>query len=147
MVKGFLMHASQDAARRPAAAEIIQCLRVGRPPYRFSGHRLAHDQVALDDGVLLFIELWQRRRGGYTLAFSRWTGEGWSPDACNVTTIEAAMDAVENICATQTPSGPGLSSEQDSPLIDQISKVALLQNQIERFRHLAGRTLDVWIDL
>jgi hypothetical protein len=147
MVEGFLMHASLDAARRPAAAEVTQCLRVGSPPYRFSGRRLAHDRVAPGGDVVLFIDLWQRRKGGYTIAFSRWTGAAWCPDACNAPTLEVAMDVLETICATQDPSRSAPRTALDSPLIDQIAQAALVHDQFNRFQQLAGRALDAWTDL
>lgn len=142
------MHVSQDAARRPTAAEIIQCLRVGSPPYRFSGQSLARNEVALeDDSTLLFIEIWQRRKGGYTLAFSRWTGESWSPDASNAPTLAEAMDTLEHICATQNVSAVVPSADTAPPLISQIAKAVMVQNQMNMFQQLAGHALDRWTDL
>lgn len=142
------MYASQNAAHRPASAELTQCLRVGSPPYRFTGRCLASNRVALcGTDVSLFIDLWERRRGGYTIAFSRWIGDAWCPDACNVPTLEAAMDLMEEICTTQDVSCHASVGDASLNLVDQIAQTAVLYDQLTLFQQLAGRALDGWTDL
>lgn len=142
------MYASQNAARRPAVAEISQCLRVGAPPYRFSGYWLAsHKAMSGPASVPLFIDLWQRRRGGFTIAFSRWTGEAWCPDACNAASLEAAMDLLEEICATQGEIFHAQAGPAFCDLAGRIAEAAIFHEQLSTFRHLAGRAMDDWMDI
>jgi hypothetical protein len=142
------MNAAQNAAQRSEAAQVTQFLRVGSPPYRFIGQCLAHDSFLVTHEVVLYIELWQRQKAAeYVVAFTRWTGKAWCPDACKAKTITAAMEAIEQLCATQTVSYNTISDCLTHNPIEQIEKAAVLHEQLNRFQHLAGRALDGWTDL
>jgi hypothetical protein len=146
-IESNLMHGSQNTTRRLTDTQVIQCLRVGAPPYRFSGTALARAQTDAGNDSDLFVELWARRKGGFTVSFSRWTGTGWHPDAYNAPTLSAAMDQMESICATQNGATDALPSSCPNAFVDQITKTARLYNQLNLFQALVGRALDAWTDI
>jgi hypothetical protein len=129
-----------------ASREMVQCARIGTPPLRFQGHCLAETSRRAPDGDLMFIALWQRLRGGFTLSFSAWTELGWRDDAMTVPSLEAAFDAAEAICAAQADALDTACEGADT-LVEQIARLAAHRDVLDMYRDMIGEALDVWADL
>lgn len=116
------------------------CPRIGAPPLRFKGWCLARHQRAATTDMDLFLELWQRQRGGFTAAFSQWQDDRWQRNALTTDTLEGAIDAVEARCA-------GLRDvcvRACAPRLDDVHDLAVTTQTITDFLNLVGHALDDW---
>jgi hypothetical protein len=121
--------------------------RIGLPPLRFQG-RLLDWQDSVGTEARLFIGLFLRKSGGYTVAICRITDCGiWAAHGFTTDTIEAAITAVEAYCADihdeVALAGPSLSSPIDA-LSSQMVRQGRLADEVARFQLLVGHALDRW---
>jgi hypothetical protein len=118
-------------------------LRIGAPPYRFNGQCLARTECRLADGQTVFVALWQRQKGGYTVAFSARTADGWRDDARQAADVGAAMALMETVCAElQIP--PTRPVSDLGALSDQVLRLVRDSQDIDAYRKMVGHALDRW---
>ena len=124
-----------------------QCNRVGAPPLRFRGRLLDWQEAGRSDANL-FLGLFQRKSGGFTLALCRLTDCGvWVPHAVIAPTLEAVVVAVEQYCcdlldevAQSRPAFPGPAAR----LCDDMARHGRIAAEVRQFQLLAGRALENW---
>lgn len=138
------MQSNQDVLDRPTGETLVQCLRVGAPPYRFYGVPFARVESVVAQDITLFAQLWERRKGGFVVGFSRLNEGVWRPDIYIVPTIDEAIEKMEQICAAQTPASFPSDLYQSQNDIELLSAVARERNELQLFSTLIGRALDAW---
>lgn len=129
--------------------EMALCRRSGAPPVRFAGRRLSHHETASVGGEIAFIDLWQRRKGGFSIHFRHPSADGWQEGLVTEGDIRGAIDALESRCAR--PDGDccdepcAVDPGADMTLIcTSLLHRARFHEDERRFRHLAGAALDRW---
>lgn len=139
--------------------ELVTCRRVSGPPIRFTGRLVARRSLRTKSGQSLFIDLWQRRKGTLSIAFSRRCGADWSADIVNARTLPHAIQLVEDLCAAppEAPDGPqdspdGAETAPQTPVSTGDTAQALMvacraASEDALFRDLAGLVLDDWLAL
>lgn len=125
----------------------LQCPRIGATPLRFKG-RLIDWVEAPAGGAQMFIGLYQRKTGGYTIALCRLTGGGaWAPHAITTHSFEQALSEIEQYCCdlldevAQSRPAQAFSVQQ---LSREIARHGRLAAEVQGFRALAGQALDRW---
>lgn len=125
---------------------VVVCRRVGGPPLRFNGWQLFKAQTQ-DKGTVLFVSLYARKVGGFTIACSRFVENDWQAHAFNVSDIASAVQQVEDYCQDISDQ---LSSLIDSNAVRPADTAASfaqrfrMAQDIQRFKQLCGQALAAW---
>ena len=131
-------------------AQLITSPRLKRPPLRFNGWVLSHNNGEQSDHGQLFVTLWRRETGGYTLGFSKFTAHGWLPDAVRVASLEEAFVALEAECGELNSASSDSWEQQPVTPIDTVAflqKLSAVAEMQARFLRLCGHSMSEWTDL
>lgn len=141
------MHSESVEIAATGDWQSFQCRRIGTAPLRFKG-RLIDRVEAVTGGAPMFIALYLRKAGGYTIALCRLTDCGaWAPHAINTHSFEAALSEIEQYCCdlleevAQSRPSPAFSVQKLSQDIARHGRIAA---EVQGFRALAGQALERW---
>lgn len=119
-----------------AAADwsMIVAQRIGAPPLRFKGRQVFHRTIDT-----LFITLWERKTGGFTLCYSDFQNHIVQPNALVVADIEAAAAHLEARCPNDWGSAAIVVSSRLR--FDDLQRALHYRHH---FPFLVGDTLALW---
>lgn len=140
----------------------ITCRRIGAPPLRFSGYRVAHFETQVAN-VRIYLTVWlrkTRKKQDFVLALSA-PERGWRDDAAIVADPAQVVDALERRYDALRPGDrtrpakshsprPGTRCPSTDPGSDGSIALApelqafITDIRIRRFGDLVGRALDEW---
>lgn len=112
----------------------VVCRRQNGPPLRFKGIHLTRHARALPGGEVS-IDLWRRKTPGFVVSVTDVAG----PDASSHTTIDAAMQWLENRCAAARHGANDATTL--AAILDHTPRQIAAHNAL---RELAGAAMDAW---
>lgn len=104
-----------------------------------------YDSASSSSG--LFIELWSRKSGGFSVAHSAWFEHGWRADAATFNDVEAAADYLEEVCASLRDMTVQLEVPVRDPegILQLVEAQTSLRADILGFEALVSRALTDWV--
>ncbi|MEL6838804.1 MAG: hypothetical protein AAFP85_05895 [Pseudomonadota bacterium] len=123
---------STRKTKAPDLWEIVVQRRVGQPPLRFKGQRIAHLRRVVTSNVTIFIDVWARRKGDYVVVHSDLADGSLRQDARIVSDIADVAEHLEGLCHR-----PALR-QQHSDLVDLFPNVLRAVAFRQHFAILVG---------
>lgn len=128
--------------------KLVQCRRMNAPPLRFKGIAIDWVESSLGENNL-HVGLFQKKSGGFCVAYSCYQPPLWQPDAYFAESINDAADALETYCRDVGGIVARDTHEpEDKPLLAEALLQRLrLQSEYDFFARVVGKALHRWVSV